>query len=139
MRGKVFRKPKSEDNEIFNMVYLLWNCGFVDCIMFTRVARGLKYWYGRLRQIIVNISNIGMAAAIPCYQLLPSLCFNNSQYLPLHSELPWGHRKISKIDETYTKLKFGTLDGMIVNYFWNFDWILAKFCNFMMGSRGLIS
>ena len=56
-----------------------------------------------------------------------------------HSELPWGHRKISKIDETYTKLKFGTSDGIIVHYFWNFDWILAKFCNFMMGGRGLIS
>ena len=57
----------------------------------------------------------------------------------VHSELPWGHRKISKIDETYIKLKFGTSDGIIVHYFCNFDWILAKFCNFMIGGRGLIS
>ena len=57
----------------------------------------------------------------------------------IHSELPWGHRKISKIDETYIKLKFGTSDGIIVHYFCNFDWILAKFCNFMIGGRGLIS
>ena len=56
-----------------------------------------------------------------------------------HSELPWGHRKISKIDETYTKLNFWNSDGIIVHYFWNFDWILAKFCNFMMGGRGLAS
>ena len=57
----------------------------------------------------------------------------------LHSELPWGHRKILKIDETYTKLKFGTSDGIIVHYFCIFDWILPKFCNFMMSGRDLIS
>ena len=32
-----------------------------------------NHWYGRLWQIVVDISNIGMAAAIPCYQVPPPL------------------------------------------------------------------
>ena len=32
-----------------------------------------NYWCDRMWQMIVNISNIGMAAAIPCYQVLTAM------------------------------------------------------------------
>ena len=36
-------------------------------------SKCLKYWYGRWWQIVVHISNIGMAAAIHCHQVPPPL------------------------------------------------------------------
>ena len=36
-------------------------------------SKSLKYWYGRILPMVVDILNIGMAAAIPCHQVPPPL------------------------------------------------------------------
>ena len=53
------------------------------------LSKAFKYWGGRSWQTVVNIPNIGMAAAIPCHQIPP----------PLTSLLNFG-----KLESVQTKL-----------------------------------
>ena len=38
-------------------------------------SKSLKYWYVRLWQIVLGISKIGTAAAIPCHQIVALTIF----------------------------------------------------------------
>ena len=57
-----------------------------------------------------------------------TLSMYNVWNVSIHYELPWGHRKIFKLDESHTKWKFGTSEEIIAAFFtkntskvWNLD------------------
>ena len=76
------------------------------------------------------ISSVGVTKEI--FEL-PNIFHGSSRkhfYLSLksHYELPWGHRKIFRLDESHTKWKFGTSEEIIATFFakntskvWNLD------------------